>query len=234
MTKLASRLPDNNGLHAIADRLVDRPQETHVVIGVVDCAKITRDLTKGDVEPTARIRSIEVLAPIDTDQGEKLIRRAYDRRNGATTLPIHVEDQLTRAFTVRAEDVATDLAADTTHLDPDQAKALAASLDQPLRREVARALGVLRDSKEWVTLGRARRVLQLALQQLEWADLHLLRDEEGRLIDPHTGEIITDEVQLTSEDVDRLLAAHDEVEAEKGDDDTENEDPDEGDGDEPA
>lgn len=206
MTKLASALPDGHGLDAVRHVLLGDPHAKHVAIAVLDCSKVTIDHDKGSREATAGIRSIEVVTiPEDLDLVHKLTTRAKDKRLGATVLPLGIEDDLAEAFKVRSEDVDTDIT-ETGALDEDQVKALARSLDRPLRSELHAAIGALRASKEWVELGRARRVLSLAVRLFEDNDKRLLRNDEGYLIDPDTGEVV-DEDKLTSDDLDRMLAA---------------------------
>ena len=219
MTKLASALPDGHGLEAVRRQLLEEPKHKHVGVVIVDCAKVTIDYEKGGKEPTAAIRTIEIVHPDDLDLTRKILARGRDRRLGATVLPLDIEDDIAGAFTGRSEDIGTDLANDTAHLDKMQAKRLADSLGTPLRSELGRAVSALRDSKDWVTLGRARRVLQVVIARLEDNDKRLLRDEDGRLVDPETGEYI-DEDKVTSEDIDRMLAA---LEEQQTDEDVEDE-----------
>jgi hypothetical protein len=229
MTKLASALPDGHGLDAVRHILLGDPHAKHVAITVLDCSKVTIDHDKGSREATAGIRSIEVVTiPEDLDLAHKLTTRAKDKRLGATVLPLGIEDDLAEAFKVRSEDVDTDVT-EIGALDEDQVKALARSLDRPLRHEVTEAVHALRGHKDWVTLGRARRVLELAARKLEENDKRLLRNEDGFLVDPATGEIV-DEDKLTSDDLDRMLAAlagqegEIEAEGESGDLDNESDD----------
>lgn len=109
MTKLASKLPkgDGNGLDSIARPLVENPHEMHVVIALIDCSKTTTDNDSGEVEPTARIRRVEVVAQDDLDAAEKLMRRALEKRTGNTVLPIDLEDEITEAFNNIAFDPET-------------------------------------------------------------------------------------------------------------------------------
>lgn len=206
MTKLASALPDGHGLDGrIRETLLADPRQRHVVVAVLNTSKITRDLDKGEMEPTAAIRTIEPVTPDDLPLAEQILTRGRDRRLGSTLLPLGIEDSVLAAFKVRSEDITTDLASDTQHLDDSQVKALAASLDVPLRRELHEAISTLRAAKNWVSLGRARRVLDLAARALEENDKNLLRDADGNLIDPATGEVV-DEDKLTTEDLDDMLA----------------------------
>lgn len=216
MTKLAAALPDGHGLDAVRRHLLETPRRRHIAIGLVSTKSVTDDYDKGEKEPTAAFRQLEVITyQADTTLAEQLLSRAYDRRQGATLLPIDVEDIAGAAFPGRSEDVSTDLAGQTKNLDDHQARELGHSLDRPLRHELRDAIDVLRSNKEWVKLGRARRVLQLAIATYEENDKRLLRDEDGYLVDPETGAIV-DEEKLTSEDLDRMLAALDEAEKEEG------------------
>lgn len=100
MTKLASTLPggDANGLVAIARALIDSPHDVHVVVGLVDCKRITTDNDSGEVIPTARIRRIEVIGQADRDLAAKMMRRALEARTGKTVLPFDLEEDLRAAF----------------------------------------------------------------------------------------------------------------------------------------
>lgn len=224
MTKLASALPDGHGLEAVRRQLLEDPRHKHVAIAVLDCAKVTIDYEKGAKEPTAAIRTVEVVHPDDLELTRKILTRGRDKRLGATVLPLDLEDEISSAFPGRSENIGTDLATNTDALDAAQAKNLAQSLSTPLRSELSRAVMALRESKDWVTLGRARRVLQVVTARLEENDKRLLRDDEGRIVDPDTGEFV-EEDELTTEDIDRMLAAlseqeEDEPDEEQGDDDT--------------
>lgn len=210
MTKLASALPDGHGLEAVRRQLLEEPRHKHVAVALVNCAKEVVDHEKGSREPVAAIRTIEVVHPDDLALTHQILTRGRDRRLGSTVLPLDLEDDVAGTFRGRSEDIGTDLAGDTRHLDDKQAKALAKSLDNPLRHELAHAISALRDSKDWVTLGRARRVLQLVVRSLEDNDKRLLRNEEGQVVDPATGEVVPDDDTLSGEDLDRMLAALDE------------------------
>lgn len=100
MTKLASTLPkgEGNGLSAIARELIDRPEDVHIVVALLDCKKIATDIDSGDVEPTARIRRIEVIDKNDRDLAAKMMRRALEQRTGKTVLPFDLEEDMRAAF----------------------------------------------------------------------------------------------------------------------------------------
>lgn len=100
MTKLAAGLPkgDGNGLDALARDLIDSPHDVHVIVALVDCKKITTDNDDGTVEPTARIRRVEVITEDDKDLAAKMLRRALEKRTGKTVLPFDLEEDMRAAF----------------------------------------------------------------------------------------------------------------------------------------
>lgn len=100
MTKLTSALPkgDGNGLDALARDLIDSPHDVHVIVALVDCKKITTDNDSGEIEPTARIRRVEVISEDDKDLAAKMLRRALERRTGKTVLPFDLEEDMRAAF----------------------------------------------------------------------------------------------------------------------------------------
>ena len=86
-----------NGLESLARDLLDNPESVHVIIGLVDCAKITQDIDAGDLEPTARFRRIEVIRQ-DKPRMLLLLRRAMEERTGRTVLPFDLEEDLRNAL----------------------------------------------------------------------------------------------------------------------------------------
>jgi hypothetical protein len=100
MTKLSGSLPkgDSNGLDALARRLIDDPQQVHVVVALVDCKKISTDCDTGDIEPTARIRRVEPIGGDDKDLAAKMLRRALELRTGKAVLPFDLEEDLRSIF----------------------------------------------------------------------------------------------------------------------------------------
>lgn len=100
MTNLASGLPKGkgNGLTAIARALIDQPHDVHVIVALVDCKKVTVDNDSGEIEPTARIRRVEVILGDDKDMAAKMLRRALEKRTGKTVLPFDLEEDLRAAF----------------------------------------------------------------------------------------------------------------------------------------
>ena len=98
--KLASALPDDHGLTAVADRLINDPDELHIVVAIVKTKKLTTDVEDGDVVPTAHIKRIEVVGG-DKDEARRLMqimRRQHERRTGNTVLPLDLEDDLRTAL----------------------------------------------------------------------------------------------------------------------------------------
>ena len=101
MTHLSSSLPQGeaNGLTAISRELVENPHKVHVVLALVDCRKVVTDADTGDVQPTARIRRIEVVGGgQDNKVAQRMLRRALEERTGATVLPFDLEEDLRAAF----------------------------------------------------------------------------------------------------------------------------------------
>ncbi len=100
MTKLNARLPkgDANGLDSLARKMLEEPHQVHVVIALVDCAKVTVDTDEGTSEPTTRIRRIEVITEADKGQAQVMLRRALEKRTGKTVLPFDLEEDMRAAF----------------------------------------------------------------------------------------------------------------------------------------
>lgn len=100
MTKLSSSLPggDSNGLGALSRKLIDNPEEVHVVIALVDCKQATTDFDTGDTEPTARVRRIEAVSDDDRAVAHRMLRRALEKRTGKAVLPFDLEEDLRAAF----------------------------------------------------------------------------------------------------------------------------------------
>lgn len=100
MTKLSAQLPggDNNGIAALARHMIDNPRSVHVVIALVDAKTLTTDTDTGSIDPTARIRRIEVISDDDRAVAAQMLRRALERRTGQTVLPLDLEDDLASAL----------------------------------------------------------------------------------------------------------------------------------------
>jgi len=91
--KLAATLP-KGGLAHIADDLVKNPVKRHIVIGVIDVAKLTTNMDSGDVDPTIRFIECERVTDADSELAQKLARRAVEERTGQMTLPIDMEQAI--------------------------------------------------------------------------------------------------------------------------------------------
>jgi hypothetical protein len=98
--KISGTLPkgDANGAASIAADLIADPHRFKVLLMIVDCKKVTTDNDTGEAVPTARIRRVEAVLPADLPQAEQLMRRALEKRNGRTMLPIGLEDEMRAAF----------------------------------------------------------------------------------------------------------------------------------------
>jgi len=98
---LSGKLPDGdaNGLAAIARALIDDPRRIHVVVALVDTAKITQTCDDGARVATVRIRRVEAISdPADRGRLQTLLRREYERRTGQTVLPFDLEEDVRSAF----------------------------------------------------------------------------------------------------------------------------------------
>lgn len=98
--KLSAKLPEypENGMEAIAHKLVTEPAEVKIAIVRLDTTRLTTDLDTGYIVPTARILSIEPLR----DEGSietalDLMRLAFEARTGLAELPFETADRATQA-----------------------------------------------------------------------------------------------------------------------------------------
>lgn len=86
--KLAAALPKDdtgmNGLDELTTRLLSRPKDKQLVIGWVSRVQLVIDDKRGGAQqPTVEFDQIEaVLDRDDYDVAQRLIERAYQRRNG--------------------------------------------------------------------------------------------------------------------------------------------------------
>lgn len=98
---MLSALPDGdaNGMTSLARILLEEPEQTHVVIAVVNCKKSTTDYDKHTREAYARVIRIEPINDAeDVTLAEQLMRRGLERRTGQETLPLEMEDEITSLF----------------------------------------------------------------------------------------------------------------------------------------
>lgn len=90
MTKLSSSLPkeyDEDGLGSINYELVARPTDTQMVVAMIDCKSVTRDIDTGIDIATARILHIEPLREHEAEQARELLSNAQERRTGKRAIP---------------------------------------------------------------------------------------------------------------------------------------------------
>lgn len=94
--KFGSSLPsdDRNGIGAISAPLVDDPEAEHLIVAVVNCAKITINVDTGDHMPLTRILAVEAFEPksVIGKQLREIVRRQYARRTGRNELPFPAPD----------------------------------------------------------------------------------------------------------------------------------------------
>jgi hypothetical protein len=90
MTKLSSSLPkeyEDDGLGSINIDLVKRPTDTQMIVAMIDCKSVTRDIDTGIDIATARILHIEPLQDHEADQARQLLSNAQERRTGRRAIP---------------------------------------------------------------------------------------------------------------------------------------------------
>ena len=77
-----------NGLEEFADELIANPLSRKVVVGVIETARIVRDITAGGVETaTVRFVQLEVLSGADGEQVEAMMDTSYRTRTGRAEAP---------------------------------------------------------------------------------------------------------------------------------------------------
>lgn len=90
MTKLSSSLPkeyDEDGLGSINSELVARPTDTQMVVAMIECKSVTRDIDTGLDLATARILHIEPLREHEAAEARELLKNAQERRTGKRAIP---------------------------------------------------------------------------------------------------------------------------------------------------
>ena len=110
---------EGNGLNEIATDLCKDQKRLRVVIGFVDCRRVTIDSDTADQVATVRFRRVEVLLPGDLGEAERLLRRALESRSGQEQLPLELEDEITKAFA----GLDLDAMAEEARTNPDDASA---------------------------------------------------------------------------------------------------------------
>lgn len=107
---LGGNLPrgDANGLSAMAGDLIREPERKRVILAIIDNPTTKINNVSGDRTATVRVLRIEAVLPQDLGAAEKLMRRALEKRTGATVLPLELEEELTEAFAEFDPDEAGD------------------------------------------------------------------------------------------------------------------------------
>jgi hypothetical protein len=97
---LSGALPrgDGNGLGVIVKSLIREPEKIHALVVLVDTTKLVTHVDTGETIPVLRIRRAEVIRDEDLKEAERLVRRAWEQRNGDTVLPLEMEDDLRLIF----------------------------------------------------------------------------------------------------------------------------------------
>lgn len=86
--KLASKLPEDGGTDALYGPLVNDPHAQHLVVGYVDCSRLTTDMDTGDVIPTMRFTALERVADGSRPVVERAFQQAKARRTGQRALDV--------------------------------------------------------------------------------------------------------------------------------------------------
>lgn len=72
-----------NGLEAISKELIDDPLKRHVVIGVVEVARVVTDYEEGSgVTPVVKFLQIEPMRDSAIEQARELLAAAFNARTG--------------------------------------------------------------------------------------------------------------------------------------------------------
>lgn len=99
MTKLSSVLPkdyEDDGLGSINRELVEDPTAAQLVVAMIDCKSVTRDIDTGLEVATARILHIEPIHDQDkVEQAREMLLQAKERRTGNRALPFEQVDSAT-------------------------------------------------------------------------------------------------------------------------------------------
>lgn len=68
--------------------MINRPEDTQVIVALLGCSQIVTRTDTGDVTPVPRVRAIEGF-PLDSPEGQSLratLRDAHERRTGQVPL----------------------------------------------------------------------------------------------------------------------------------------------------
>jgi hypothetical protein len=89
--RFAAALPkeaENNGLTLIEKQLIDDPEGTHVIVGIIDTKKIITDIGNADTIPHAEFKHVEVITGASEDSAREMLAAAALNRNGSQQLPL--------------------------------------------------------------------------------------------------------------------------------------------------
>lgn len=95
--KLGAKLPkddDRNGLHEIYREAIRDPRKAHVLIVVVDTAKVINDVENYDTVPQLRILAVEPIGGDDAGRLRAILQRHHEERTGNLELPAEWESVL--------------------------------------------------------------------------------------------------------------------------------------------
>jgi hypothetical protein len=81
-----------NGLGAIETALNDNPDQTHIVVAILNRRRATIDDDANELTPTARICAIEVINGGNADQAREMLLAARKARTGSAELPFEDAD----------------------------------------------------------------------------------------------------------------------------------------------
>lgn len=98
MTKLAGKLPQENGLNAVNGSMVHDPERAYLVVGVVRPVRITTDVDTGLSQATAAFDAVEVISGPDLVEADGMLRRAEERRTGQASLPLKLDTTLSKVL----------------------------------------------------------------------------------------------------------------------------------------
>lgn len=98
MTKLAAKLPTENGLDACNPSMVADTERAYLVVGVVRPVRITTDVETGLSQATAAFQALEVISGPDLVEADAMLRRAEERRTGQASLPLNLDTTLSRVL----------------------------------------------------------------------------------------------------------------------------------------
>jgi len=88
--KLQGRLPGDklNGLSRLEDKLLADPEDTHVIVCVVNSGKVETDTDTGEQTVHVRVRQVEaVLSASDAESARRILIRATEDRMGVAAIP---------------------------------------------------------------------------------------------------------------------------------------------------